>query len=619
MNALQSLIARGVAVPFVDAFGIHREAPERTVQRLTQRFSTDPAVAPIIATPGRHHPDLYGIIELENGYKMRVNGSLPESDYGYHHLLQRDGSRRLVMAAPEKIAVPDRTWGWAVQLYAARTADSWGIGDFVDLAHIASRAAQQGAGMVLISPIHATAPTFPQQNSPYSPSSRTWLNAQYINVDAALARYGLNASLVDDVRSQALALNDARLINRDAVWRLKQEALTQIWDSAPQARVDAESFLAEHGDELLYFALYCALAEQFGSSNWREWADKDSRFSRPNKSLVDSLDNPDAVLYYAWQQFLADDQFAAACKKGVDIVADLAVGFDSCGADGWIYQDALAFDFEVGCPPDAHNTEGQRWGLPPFDPDRLIAMDFAPFVAMVRSGLRHAQALRIDHVMQLWRLFWVPADETAHSGAYIHYPVDALLAILRIEARKKGAWICGEDMGTVAEEARAMMADVNMLGYRAAMRTNPAYNPELSMAASSTHDQVTVAGCLNGSDVKWLDRIGKGYDPVHAEHARVDLARKAGVDPDKPLALISDEDITAAVLAQYASVAASPSRVAVVTLDDAGGISERPNMPGTIDAYPNWRIALPGREGVDAVLNGTLAAKIAALMAEHGR
>lgn len=609
----EALAARGVAVPFVDAFGIERHVDKEVLSILAERFGTDTPTQPIVATPGRHHPELYGVLEMEDGFKMDVDGTLPSYAVGYHHLVNRAGERRFVIAAPEYMPQPKRTWGWAVQLYAARTSRSWGIGDFTDLISIANHSKEAGAGMVLISPIHANSPNFPQINSPYSPSSRQWINLLYIDAERIPGGEKVDVS---DLREKALALNEERIINRDAVWALKLEALQRVYAQLPSSERDkADQFITEQGQELKRFATYSALSVAFGTPNWSEW---DSAYHRPDSPAVKEAQEKFSkeIDFWSWCQYVADVQFAEACNQGIDITADLAVGFDSYGADGWAYQDALAFDFEVGAPPDAHNREGQRWGLPPFDPDALTRMDFAPFIKMVQAGLRHAGALRIDHVMQLWRLFWVPADKTAHFGAYIHYPVHALLAILRVEAHRAGAWVCGEDMGTVAPGVREMMEDIGMLGYRAAMRTNPADNPRVSMAASSTHDQVTVAGCLTGSDVKDLDSIGKGYDPEHAERQRQNLMALAGIPADKAGEDMTREDIEAAVLAQYRTVAESESLVAVVTMDDAGAIPERPNMPGTIDAWPNWRLSLP-----DAMelLDAPLAQRIAQMMKNCGR
>ncbi|MCL2490564.1 MAG: 4-alpha-glucanotransferase, partial [Propionibacteriaceae bacterium] len=281
------------------------------------------------------------------------------------------------------------------------------------------------------------------------------------------------------------------------------------------------------------------------------------------------------------------------------------------------YQDDLCFSFEIGAPPDTHNIEGQRWGLPPFNPRNLQHDDFRPFVAMVHAGLSAARALRIDHVMQLWRLYWVPVNGSAADGAYVYYPVDAMLAILRVEAARADAWIVGEDMGTVAAGVRETMAAIGMLGNRSAMRTNINDFPELGVGTSSTHDQVTVAGLLTGADVDELNRIGKDADFTQIANTRRGLAELAQIDPDKPGADITPDDIHDAVVARYQMLAHAPSRIVVVGLEDAAMVRERPNMPGTVDVYPNWCLALP--EPVDKVMASSLSVDLVNLMTDAHR
>jgi len=243
--------------------------------------------------------------------------------------------------------------------------------------------------------------------------------------------------------------------------------------------------------------------------------------------------------------------------------------------------------------------------------------DFRPFVSMVHAGLSAARALRIDHVMQLWRLYWVPVQGSAADGAYVYYPVDAMLAILRVEAARADAWIVGEDMGTVAAGVRETMSAIGMLGNRSAMRTSVDDFPELGVGTSSTHDQVTVAGLLTGADVDELNRIGKDADFTQIANTRRGLAELAQIDPDKPVSEITPDDIHNAVVARYQMLAHAPSRVVVVSLEDAAMVRERPNMPGTVDVYPNWCLALP--QPVDEVMASTLAKDLVTLMEDAHR
>jgi 4-alpha-glucanotransferase len=598
----------GVATSFVDARGDLKVAPESTLQTIRSAFSTEPPTtdAPLICTPGRHHPELYGYLILEQGDAYWVDGQVDVE--GYHILHTHDHRRRLVIAARELLPQPSRTWGWSVQLYAARTRDSWGIGDFRDLGLLARLAASDGAGVILVSPVHAGAPDANPQPSPYSPASRQWLQLLHVAPGQAPGAERVDLS---DLVAAGRALNADRLIARDKVWAIKRSALERIFAAVREDLPREYTLFAErHGQALERFAIWSVIAEQQPSSDWRTWRQE---LRRPDSAAVAAFarEHAERVLFFSWCQWVADLQYAAACRWGVDIVADLAVGFDSNSADAWAFQDQLSFDFEIGCPPDLHNPDGQCWGLPPFNPQALVEADFAPFIEMVRAGLRHAGALRIDHVMQLWRLFWIPKAGSAADGVYVHYPVDALLAILRIEAGRAGAWVVGEDMGTVAGGVRETMSSIGMLGNRSAMRTTPHSFPELSLGASATHDQVTVAGLLSRSDAADLRRIGKDADFAHIKRSRRALAELAHLDPDAP---VGPAEIHAGVLAQYKMVASAPSRIVVASLDDAAGVKERPNMPGTVDQYPNWRIALP--QPVEDILAAPLARDLVQLLTE---
>ncbi|MCL3861327.1 4-alpha-glucanotransferase [Actinotalea sp. K2] len=608
MHTLDEL---GIPESYVDAHGHVQTPPAQTLAAMAAAVGAGPVVEqPLVCVPGQHHPALDGPDELLDQHENVVatpDGLAPET--GYYHLVSRQGTRRLVISAPERLPQPPRGWGWAVQLYAARSRDSWGIGDFGDLTTITRAAQHAGARSVLISPVHAAAPVPAQQASPYSPASRQWLQLLHIAIEDVPG-----ASEVDltDLSQAGRGLNEQRRIYRDTVWTLKRAALERIWEATRyQLPVEHDVWVGEHGQDLTRFATWCVLAETYSTGNWREWPEQ---YHHPRGAVDFAAEHADRIAFYAWAQWVADTQFGAACRAGASVVADVAVGFDSSSADAWGHQDEVCFDFEVGCPPDRHNLDGQKWGLPPLNPVALVAADFDPFIKMVRSALRHADALRIDHVMQLWRLFWVPAGAAAGQGAYVHYPTEAMLAILRVEADRTGAWVVGEDMGTVAEGVRETMERVGMLGYRAALRLPVDQFPEPVMGASSTHDQATIAGTLTGSDMEDLRSIGKSANFEQLEGVRRELAAAAGVDPDGP---IGTAEIHRAVLAQYERLAACKARVVLASLDDVGAVAERPNMPGTVTEWPNWCLSLP--RPVEDVLDEPLAHELAAVLGSHGR
>ena len=600
-HMLEYVSARGVQPSFFDAFDIERQIPEKTLAWLYDVFAAEgQSRQPIIATPGKWHPELYGRISLGDGRVMDIDGILPVDAVGYHALHLPDGHTQLVLAAPDKLNTPPRSYGWSIQLYSARTERSWGIGDFSDLAQLAQIAGHRGAGFVLICPLHAGNLGEHPQASPYSPTSREWLQVLYIAVDDIKT-----TADISDLREKALALNSERIIDRSRVWPLKLEALRRIWEANGRTGgKDCDAWVAHRGQDLRNFAAFMALSDTLGLP-WQNWAEE---WRRPDSHVVQQWmsENEDEIAFHSWLQYLCDEQLGHASRQGVDLVADIAVGFDGGGFDAWNWQDVLVFDAEVGCPPDRHNRDGQRWGLPAFSPTGLASVGFLPFIHMVRSALRHAKGLRIDHVMQLWRLFWVP-DGGPAEGAYVRYPHDALLAIVRIEASRRGAWAVGEDMGTVPDYVRPMMEDIDMLGYRAACRVPTSMFTVNTMGATGTHDHATIAGILLGTDPHDMVRIGKSVD-WDAEYAKQKaLALEAGLPEEGPY---TDEQVRQAVLARCASVANSASRVVVFNLEDAAAVAERPNMPGTVTQWPNWCWALP--QPADVVLNSPLARSIIA-------
>ncbi|GIF14963.1 4-alpha-glucanotransferase [Actinoplanes teichomyceticus] len=585
-GAVLDSAALGIVPGYTDAFGVFRGVADRTWQQLTDRFGRTAVPGPdvLIATPGRWHPRLSGRVEMEDSTVVRADGFVDRP--GYHRLTTDDGASHLLLVAPETLPQPPRSFGLAVQLYAARSRESWGIGDFRDLALIARSVAARRAGMIMVSPIHAMAPVTPAMDSPYSPASRQWLNVLHIAPGDAPGAERVDLS---DLAAAGRALNARRRIDRDAVARLKSAALERIWAAVrDEEPAEFRAWAAGLDPDLTTFATWCVLAETYGG-DWRQWP---AGYAHPRGGAVAAFarEHADRVRFHMWCQWVADRQLAVACHSGVTVCLDVAVGFDFGSADAWQHQDLLAFDFEVGCPADPWNREGQRWSLPPFDPHALTAAGFAPFVALVRASLRHAGALRLDHVMQLWQLFWVPVGGSVADGAYVRYPVDELLAVLRIEACRAGAWIVGEDIGTVAPQVRETMAAIGMLGYRTGMGWACWANPEGTMGAADSHDQATIAGILTGSDEAAMDRIGKTYDAGSIAETRRELCERAGIDP---AGRIGPEQVAAAVVAEHRGLAGCPSRVVVATLDDVAGVAERPNMPGTVHEYPNWRIALP--------------------------
>lgn len=552
-----------------------------------------------------------GDLTLEDGTLVAIRGRLPgDLPLGYHRFQPADGGRStLLIITPGECAPPPkarRLWGWAAQLYAVRSRESWGIGDLADLRRLTAWAERLGAGLLLINPLHAVAPVIPQESSPYYPSSRCFRNPLYLRVEDVPGANMLGEQL-EELAAAGRRLNSQRQIDRDAVFRLKQEALTAIWEHSP-ADPAFERFRAEQGQPLESFARYCTLAEQHGR-NWRDWP---RQFQRPQNAAVHSFadHHPRRILFHQWLQWQLDQQLTTASAL-LPIVQDLPIGFDPEGADAWAWQEQLADGCSIGAPPDAYNSQGQDWGLPPFVPHKLRAAGYAPFIHTIRASMRHAGGLRIDHVMGLFRLFWIPRGFGAQQGTYIRYRPDELLAIVAIESHRAGAFVVGEDLGTVEPGVREQLVAHRILSYRVLWFEDdpPASYPELSMVAATTHDLPTIAGLWTGSDLAAQQRIGMQPSLVSEQQMRERLQTATGLPDNTP----ADRVIESA----YRALGDSPARVVTATLEDALEVAERPNIPATTHQWPNWSIGLPG--GLEALETSALAGRIAAALGGRGQ
>ncbi len=550
-----------------------------------------PPAGPLVHRHGQPLPEVTGPVELvlEEGAAFRVDGGLPpDLPLGYHALRPLDDrpGRRLVVAPP-RCHFPDglRAWGWLVQLYALRSRGSWGIGDLADLRQLAEwSAGALGAGAVLLNPLHAPLPLVPQEPSPYFPSSRRYRNPLYLRVEEVpgAAEAGLD---LPRLAAEGRALTADRRIDRDAVFRLKMAALDSLWARAAGDRAGLARYRAREGHGLTEFATFCALAERHGAG-WRRWPAEHRHPASPAIARF-AAEQADRVAFHAWLQWLVDEQLARA-GRALRLVTDLAIGFDGEGADAWAWQDVLAQGVTVGAPPDDFALEGQDWGLPPFVPHRLRAEGYGPFVETVRAGLRHAGGMRVDHVMGLFRLYWVPAGATARDGAYVRYPTDDLLAILALESERAGALVIGEDLGTVEPGVRERLLAERILSTRVLWfePTPPAGYPALSLAAVTTHDLPTVRGVWTGSDLEEQQAAGLTPSTAATEALRARLRELTGLEPGVAPAAVS--------LAVHRRLAEAPSAMIAATLEDALEVAERPNLPGTTaNRRANWSLALP--------------------------
>jgi 4-alpha-glucanotransferase len=466
---------------------------------------------------------------------------------------------------------PSRAWGWAAQVYAVRSRDSWGIGDLADLRRLGRWASQTGASVLLISPLGAQAPTPHQEPCPYYSSSRRFRNMLYLRVEE-IPGAERSATELAPLRDAAQALNQHRHIDHDAVFHLKLQALEHVFRAAPQPK-GLSTWVKARGRALRDFATFNAIEEVHGPA-WRSWP---AGLRHPRSADVEQERRrlADRVNFHAWTQFHLHQQLTKAAAE-IHLIADVPVGFAADGFDAWRWQDLLAPGMRVGAPPDSFFPDGQDWGMPAFDPWKLAAANFEPFVEALRSATAHAGGLRLDHVMSLFRLFWIPDGATAADGAYVHYQSRSMLDILASESARSNAFVIGEDLGLVEPSVRAAMRRRRALGYRLMWfeELPPERWPRDSVAAIGTHDLPTVPGI-------WTL---KEPDQRH-HHLRQRLVEITGL-PD------GTDPIDVAVAA-YAKLATARSRIALASMEDALGVEERPNVPGTTSEWPNWRLALP--------------------------
>jgi len=518
----------------------------------------------------------WGVLPSYWSYKGQLTETPAEAENAILKAMGASGenpprARRLKLP-PEPCAIgPNRAWGWAVQLYAARSRDSWGIGDMADLRRLAQWSRKQGAEVLLLNPLGAQTPILPYEASPYYTSSRRFRNTMYLRIEEIDGAEQVAAEL-EPLRTQAQKLNDQRLIDYDEVFRLKSRALEAIFKAAPDPP-RLGPWAHSKGQALRDFATYNALAEEHGPA-WRSWP---ADLRHPKGVGVDAERRRlgRRVDFHVWQQFHLDRQMARAARE-IGLITDVPVGFASDGFDAWRWQDLLAPDMRVGAPPDEFFTQGQDWGLPPFDPWKLRRAHYEPFVEAIRSATTHAAGIRLDHVMGLFRLFWIPTGMGAAGGAYVRYPASDLLTLLALESRRAKAFVIGEDLGLVEPAVRNRLRERGALSYRLLWFEGPTPDqwPKNSVAAVGTHDLPTLAGTWNLTE------------PDHRQHRLrqrlVDVTHAPDGTPPIDVAAIT-----------YAAMAASRSRIVLASLEDALSVEERPNVPGTTTEFPNWRLALP--------------------------
>ncbi|MGK2866239.1 MAG: 4-alpha-glucanotransferase [Mycobacterium sp.] len=542
---------------------------------------------------------------------------------GYHRLHAQTGSAdtsTTLIVAPATLAAPSgRSWGLAAQLYSVTSENSWGTGDLSDLTDLAVwSATQHGAGFILVNPLHAAAPVAPMEPSPYLPTSRRFVNPLYLRVEA-IPEYALLRKRGPLRRARADLAARARRqdgIDRDGAWKVKRAALKEVYRVPRSAgrELAYTAFQHREGRSLDDFATWCALAEVHGS-DWHHWP---QGLTHPDGPAVAEFaaKHSAAIDFHRWLQWLLDDQLTAAQATAVQsgmalgIMHDLAVGVDPNGADAWALQDVLALGVSAGAPPDEYNQLGQNWSQPPWRPDQLERTGYAPFRALVNAVLRHAGGVRIDHIIGLFRLWWIPQGAPPTEGTYVRYDHDALIGIVALEAMRAGAVVVGEDLGTVEPWVRDYLSARGLFGtsilwferdreWGQEDKPLPAERWRTACLSSvTTHDLPPTAGYLAGEHIRLRDELDLLTRPAAEELAHDRAEQAAWLDALRRLGLVGeDPDIDEIVRGLYAYLGRTPSKLLALALPDAVGDVRAQNQPGTTDEYPNWRVPLTGPDG----------------------
>jgi 4-alpha-glucanotransferase len=583
---------------------------------------------------------------------------LPALEQGYHQLSIFLGDLSAtcpLIFAPKtcyspKEAADYKMWGYAAQLYSLKSEKNWGIGDFGDLQTLIKTTANEGVSAIGLNPLHPLYQNNPSHCSPYSPSSRCFLNTMYIDVtQAPLFTTSKNAKTLinsHDFQEKLSAAKNTNNVDYSAVAEIKYQALEILYKAFTQSRNKAlkaefEAYKIQYGENLLRHCTFETLFEHFQqqgekTSTWNDWPEA---YQDPTSAeiLVFQKKHTKRIGYFTYLQWLAHRQLSAAKQLASDndmpvgLYLDLAVGCDGGGIDVWANKELYVPGAAVGAPPDMLSTLGQDWGLTPINPVELKAQGYQPLVQALRCNMQYAGAIRIDHIIGLMRQYWVAPEMKPNEGIFITYPLDDIFRIIALESRRANCIVIGEDLGTVPDGFGEIMASAGLLSYKVlyfeswetGLFKRPVMYPELSMVTVSTHDLPTLTGWWTGRDLEWRQQLNLYPNPEFGQYDRDSRInnRERLIGAFIDMKVIDEDNLPEQhpplmnrelTLATQKFLALAPSRIQLIPLEDALEVKEQVNIPGTISEHPNWCQKLP--VNIDELCQQDSVSELASMM-----
>jgi 4-alpha-glucanotransferase len=591
----------------------------------------------IPTAPNRGSLDLEIVTESGEHHRVRVQDGVPQSDLslplGYHEVrfsggTDADSTMRLIVT-PDRAHSPEsgKHAGLGITLYGLRSDRNWGVGDFRDLRDLIDWAVPMlHVDFIALNPLHAIHNRRPYNTSPYLPNSIFYRNFLYLDVEDVPGFDRIRHRFEDgETCAEVARLRASPIVEYEQVAALKRHALELIFAANPSGRdpetPDCEKWIAREGDLLRLYATYCALDEHLHSLNpdlwvWPDWPEP---YRDPDSDAVRQFaaEHKREILFHGWLQWNVDRQLARVQQHARDagmrigLYHDLPLATDRCGSDLWAHRKFYVAGCRVGSPPDDFSPTGQDWSFPPPDSRQHREDGYRLFRESIRRSLQHGGALRIDHVMRLFRLYWIPEGHDAAHGAYVRDLAHDLVRILALESVRNNAVIVGEDLGTVEPEVRETLASFGILSYRLLYfeRINgrfksPDEYPAQALAASTTHDLATITGFWTSNDIEarlhagTIDRASfeaQKLDRARDKQSLLDALFAAGLFPPAmihggfPRRADQIPELTGEL--HYAIIgflARTPSVLWLVNQEDMTKEPAQQNLPGTTSEYPNW-------------------------------